>query len=105
MISSRLFDLTGIPQTSAIAADMSGKDELIPMPSCSRISPSPKLSDEDLERYLLGRIQDQAELTQVETHLIGCPACAERAEAMTSSITALIRAVQRLEREAAGDPH
>jgi anti-sigma factor RsiW len=84
---------------------MSGKDEPNPMPSFSRICPSTELSDKDLERYLLGRIQDPAELTQVEQHLAGCRACAERAEAMTASIAALIRAVQRLEREDGCESH
>jgi hypothetical protein len=96
---NRSFDQPRIPQASVTVADMASKDELTPMPFCSRTCPSPELSDKDLERYLLGRMQDQAELRQVENHLIGCQACAERAEAMTASIAALIRALQRLERE------
>jgi anti-sigma factor RsiW len=84
---------------------MAGKEELPGMPHCSHISPSPELSDKDLERYLLGRIADQAELTRVESHLTGCPACTERVEAMTGSIAALIRALQRVEREDTGDLH
>jgi hypothetical protein len=104
-MATRSFIEPGIPQTAITVADMVGKDESMPMPYCSHTSPSPELADEDLERYLLGRSQDQAELTRVEKHLIGCPACAERAEAMTGSIAALIRALQRLEREDAGKPH
>jgi anti-sigma factor RsiW len=44
-------------------------------------------------------------LTQVENHLTGCPACAERAEAMTARVAALIKVLQRLEREEACSPH
>jgi anti-sigma factor RsiW len=50
-------------------------------------------------------LQDQREFTQVENHLIGCPACAERAAAMTGSIAALIRTLQRLESEDTGKLH
>jgi hypothetical protein len=36
------------------------------MSHCSHVSRSPELSDEDLERYLLGRIQHQTEFAHVE---------------------------------------
>jgi hypothetical protein len=101
---NRSFNQPRIPQASMTVADKAGKDELTPMPFSSRTCPSPELSDKDLERYLLGRMQDQAELRKVENHLIGCQACAERAEAMTASIAALIRALQRLEREDTCNP-
>ena len=58
---------------------------------------SAELADEDLERYLLGRIQDQEELRQVETHLSGCLECAERIQTMSGSIFELIKALQQLE--------
>jgi anti-sigma factor RsiW len=38
------------------------------------------ISDDDLERYCLGRIKDQAELAPLEEHLLACPTCVERAE-------------------------
>lgn len=56
-----------------------------------------ELTDEDLERYLLGRIHDQADLSQIETHLRSCPVCAERTQEMTGSIFVLIKALQQLE--------
>jgi hypothetical protein len=36
------------------------------------------ITDHDLERYL--RMVVEPELTTLEEHLLGCPACAERAE-------------------------
>ena len=38
------------------------------------------ISDHDLERYHLGMVTDEAELALLEEHLLGCPACADRAE-------------------------
>lgn len=64
-----------------------------------------ELSDEDLERYLMGRIQAGAELAQMEEHLITCPACAERAQAMADYIATMREALRRLEREDAENPH
>jgi anti-sigma factor RsiW len=69
------------------------------MPGYAHISHSSELSDEDLERYVLGRILAGDELIQMEEHLVGCPACAERAEAMTGSITSLIKALRQFESE------
>jgi anti-sigma factor RsiW len=65
------------------------------MPHYTHASISTELSDKQLEGYLLGRIQDHAELTRVETHLEGCPECANRIQLMTFSIVALIGAVRR----------
>ena len=38
------------------------------------------LSDDDLERYYLGMIKTESELTPFEEHLLACGFCAERAE-------------------------
>ena len=39
------------------------------------------LSDEDLERYYLGMITEEAELAPLEEHLLWCHECLDRAEA------------------------
>ncbi len=72
---------------------------LTPMPLSSHTSSTPELSDETLERYILGRTQDQAELAQVENHLTACAACSGRAEAITGSIATVIRDLCRFEAE------
>lgn len=92
-------------ENSVNVADMKRKDNTTTMPHAAHISPSSDLSDEDLERYLLGRIPAGEELAEVEDHLIRCPSCAERAEAMTDPIAALIRALQRFEGEDAVISH
>ncbi len=56
-----------------------------------------ELSDEDLERFLLGRINDQTELKQIEAHLGRCAVCAERIQTMSGAIFALVKALQELE--------
>ena len=38
------------------------------------------ISDDDLERYDLGMVADEVELTALEEHLLACPECAGRAE-------------------------
>ena len=38
------------------------------------------ISDDDVERYCLGMIDDEAELALLEEHVLTCPACARRAE-------------------------
>ena len=38
------------------------------------------LSDHDLERYHLGMVKEESELAPFEEHLLGCAACAKRAE-------------------------
>ena len=38
------------------------------------------ISDDDLERYCLGRIKDEGEVAAIEQHLFSCPTCIERAE-------------------------
>jgi len=39
------------------------------------------ISDHDLERYYLGMVTSEEELAPLETHIIGCDSCANRAEA------------------------
>jgi hypothetical protein len=36
------------------------------------------ISDEDLERYHLGKVTDESELAPLEEHLLACPSCVER---------------------------
>jgi hypothetical protein len=43
--------------------------------------------DHDLERYL--RMVVEPELTTLEEHLLGCPACAERAEQSAAWVDAI----------------
>jgi anti-sigma factor RsiW len=38
------------------------------------------ISDHDLERYHLGMVKQESELAPLEEHLLGCTACAKRAE-------------------------
>ncbi len=61
------------------------------------MSPSTHPSDDDLERYLMGQTQDEDELARLEEHLIGCPACVERAEAMTDYIAAVKAALPQVQ--------
>ena len=47
------------------------------------------IDDHDLERYHLGMVTDEAELAPLEEHLLGCPACADRAEASAAYVDAM----------------
>lgn len=47
------------------------------------------ISDHDLERYHLGMVSDESELAPLEEHLLACPACVERAEAIGAYVDAL----------------
>jgi len=69
------------------------------MPFKDQTSKSCDHSAEELERYVLGRIVAGEELMQVEQHLVSCPVCAGRADTMTDSIAALIRALRQFETE------
>ena len=51
------------------------------------------LSDDDVERYHLGMIADEAELAPFEEHLLSCPACAERAEESAEYVDTLRAAI------------
>jgi hypothetical protein len=55
------------------------------------------LSDEMLERYHLGQINDQAEQGALERHLLTCPECVGRAEKRAAYVDAIREAAQRLE--------
>lgn len=45
-----------------------------------------RLFSDGLGRILLRSLRDEAELARVERHLTSCPACVDRAEAMTDYI-------------------
>jgi hypothetical protein len=47
------------------------------------------ISDDDLERYYLGMITQEAELAPLEEHILGCPLCAERAEEAQDYVDAM----------------
>jgi hypothetical protein len=51
------------------------------------------ISEDDLERYHLGRVVDQAELDAIETHLIDCEACARNAEQAAVFVDAMRAAI------------
>jgi len=47
------------------------------------------LSDDDLERYHLGKLKDEAELAALEEHLLVCPTCLARAEEAAQYVDAM----------------
>lgn len=47
------------------------------------------ISDDNLERYHLGQITDEAELAPFEEHLLACAGCAERAEEAADYVDAM----------------
>ena len=51
------------------------------------------VSDDDLERYYLGMIDEEAELAVPEEHLLACPACVERAEQSQDRVDAIRAAI------------
>jgi hypothetical protein len=51
------------------------------------------ISDHDLERYHLGMVTDEAELTRLEEHYLGCPECAGRAEELAGYVDAIRAAI------------
>ena len=65
--------------------------------------PSTHISDNSLERYLLGHIPDEVELARVEEHVIACVACQKRAEAMGDYITAMKGALKKAIAESEGE--
>lgn len=56
------------------------------------------IPDEDLELYCLGRATN-AQLAPLEEHLLGCPACLERAQRMLAEIDTLREALRRIGEE------
>ena len=53
------------------------------------------LSDADLERYHLGMITEDIELTEVEEHYLACPECARRAEEVAQYVDTLRAAMAK----------
>ena len=51
------------------------------------------ISDHDLERYYLGMITEESELAPLEEHIIGCSACATRADATQDYVDAIRAAI------------
>lgn len=47
------------------------------------------IADENLERYYLGMVKDEAELAPLEEHLLACPQCVERAEEAADYVDAM----------------
>ena len=47
----------------------------------------------DLERYLLGMVQDEAELASIEEHFLACSQCAELAEETAEDVDSLRAAI------------
>lgn len=56
------------------------------------------ISEEDLELYCLGRASNR-QLASIEEHLLSCPECVERVQAMLAAIDTLREALRRLEEE------
>ena len=51
------------------------------------------ISDEDLERYHLGKVTDESELAPLEEHLLACPSCVERAKEAQDYVDAMRAAI------------
>lgn len=51
------------------------------------------ISDEDLERYYLGMVTNEAELAPLEEHLLACSSCVERAEDAQDRVDAIRAAI------------
>jgi hypothetical protein len=47
------------------------------------------ISDNDLERYYLGMVTVEVELAPLEEHVLACPSCAGRAEAVQDYVDAM----------------
>jgi hypothetical protein len=47
------------------------------------------ISDNDLERYYLGMVTVEVELAPLEEHVLACPSCAGRAEAVQEYVDAV----------------
>jgi hypothetical protein len=58
------------------------------------------ISDDDLERFILGMVKDEAELERLEQHLLVCAECIERAEQSRKYVLTMKTALAR--RELAG---
>ena len=51
------------------------------------------ISDEVLETYCLGMVNDESELALLEEHLLACPSCVERAEEAQNYVDAIRAAI------------
>ena len=51
------------------------------------------ISDHDLERYYLGMITEESDLAPLEEHIIGCSACATRADETQDYVDAIRAAI------------
>jgi anti-sigma factor RsiW len=51
------------------------------------------ISEEDLERYHLGMVADEAELAVLEAHYLACPKCAQRVEESGNYVDAVRSAI------------
>jgi len=55
----------------------------VPQSSCTPIAANAMHpSEDDLERYAMGVLRDQYELASLEEHLLACPTCVARTEAL-----------------------
>ena len=63
------------------------------------------LTDDDLERYLMGQLPDEVQMEWAEKHMISCPECVERAKAMGEYIATVKEALRRDEQDGIHDPH
>jgi hypothetical protein len=52
------------------------------------------ISDEDLERLIIGTITDEAELAPLQQHLLVCADCIERAEAADAYVRTMRTALR-----------
>ena len=60
------------------------------------------ISDDDLERYAMGTIKDEAELAAAEEHLLMCAWCIDRAENTDRYVEAMRAALGRLRAQRTG---
>lgn len=56
------------------------------------------ISDDDLERYVLGMVKDEAELEPLEQHLLVCAECIDRAEETFHYVGTMKRGLTRLKK-------
>ncbi len=53
--------------------------------------------DDDLERYAMGAVKDEIELTALEEHLLVCGPCIDRAESVAQQVEDMRAALWRLQ--------
>jgi hypothetical protein len=53
----------------------------------------------------MGRVRDKAEVTRMEDHLLGCPACAKRSLVISDYICTMKEALRQFEREFTSEAH